>query len=89
MGSLWRAGEGQTKNWLAVLGIVVGAALTTDYLKDDFYDLFNAKARYLPKELGTDTEPAYFLAVLLVLAILAAWYWVVKWNEKTEKLVVE
>ncbi|MHA1911813.1 MAG: YeeE/YedE thiosulfate transporter family protein [Candidatus Kariarchaeaceae archaeon] len=84
MGSLWRSGEGQTKNWLAVLGIAVGAALTTEYIKDDFYDALNHEVIYLP-----DKFDSHILAILFVLVILALWYWAVKWNERTEKLVVE
>ncbi|MCG3218390.1 MAG: hypothetical protein KAR35_05270, partial [Candidatus Heimdallarchaeota archaeon] len=73
-----------TKNWLAVFGLIFGAALTTEHLKADFYDALDHEVVYLP-----DKFDSHVFAILFVLILLALWYWVVKWNERTEKLVVE
>jgi uncharacterized membrane protein YedE/YeeE len=74
-GSIWRAGEGHVKLWVAVLFFALGASLMR---------LFLARAGLL-RDLGA----AIFLPALVgwgpaiwsIVALMAAWYLLAGWNE--------
>jgi uncharacterized membrane protein YedE/YeeE len=81
-GSLWRAGEGHVKLWLAVLAFALSAAGTHVILQLVFeYSYF--KRGFLP-----DIFNSWLIALLFVFGIMYLWYWLAAWNEKTEKLVM-
>jgi uncharacterized membrane protein YedE/YeeE len=79
-GSIWRAGEGQVKLWVAVFFFAVGASITR---------LFLARAGLLG-ELGS----AIFLpdlagwagAMWSVVALMALWYLLSAWNESRKSV---
>jgi len=93
VGSLWRAGEGQVKLWFSVLGMFIALPITA-LMKSDLLQIFPAEmttsTMYLPDVFGSlvGDNPliGYMGAVLFVLAIIALWYIIVKWNERTGKL---
>ena len=81
-GSLWRAGEGHVKLWLAVLAFCLSAAGTHVILQVVFeYSYF--KRVFLP-----DIFNSWLLSLLVVFGIMYFWYWMASWNERTEKLVM-
>ena len=81
-GSLWRAGEGHVKLWLAVLAFCLSAAGTHVILQVVFeYSYF--KRVFLP-----DFFNSWLLSLLVVFGIMYFWYWMASWNERTEKLVM-
>ena len=79
-GSLWRAGEGHIKLWLAVLGFSLSAAVAHIALVDFRY----VNRRFLP-----DVWDSWILGILLPLGVMYCWYWLASWNERTEKLVMD
>jgi len=82
VGTLWRMGEGQVKLWFSAFGFLLVSPLSSKYIVPWVKDTlpFNMQFKnYLPDYIG------YGGAVLLVIAILALWYWFVVWNERTGK----
>ena len=74
-GSIWRAGEGQVKLWLALLGFALGAALARLALAQTGALAKLGWAVFLPSVVGWGG------AVVLTLAVLAAWALLATWNE--------
>jgi uncharacterized membrane protein YedE/YeeE len=82
VGSSWRAGEGHVKLWLALIGIIIAAPLTAEYIKPAFMNMLPAGMKqsvFLPNYF------TYFGAVVIMLLILLLWYIFAKWNERTGK----
>jgi len=80
VGSTWRTGEGQVKNWFAMIGLVLFMPLVAEYIKPGFLDAIPAGAKaheFLPDRLG------YTGAMVVMILILVIWYGFVKWNERT------
>ena len=80
-GSIWRAGEGHVKLWLAVLGYVGSATLVNEWLRRSGLATQLGTSVFLPDQLGWIGALA-FLALLLV-----GWYLFVRWNEASRRLV--
>ncbi len=80
VGSTWRAGEGHTKLWLALLGIVTAGPLTAEYLKPALLD---ALPEAMKQSVFLPDNYTYFGSVVIMLAILMIWYSFAAWNEKT------
>src|SRR5262245_15863468 len=74
-GSIWRAGEGQVKLWVALAGFALGAALTRLALVQVGALPALGWAVFLPSIVG------WGAAVVLTLAVLAAWALLATWNE--------
>jgi uncharacterized membrane protein YedE/YeeE len=74
-GSIWRAGEGQVKLWLALVGFALGASLTRLVLAQSGALQKLGWAVFLPGALG------WGVALVLTLAVLAAWALLATWNE--------
>ena len=74
-GSIWRAGEGQVKLWLALLGFALGAALTRLALTQAGALQKLGWAIFLPSALG------WGVALVVTLGVLAAWALLATWNE--------
>ncbi|MEA1972546.1 MAG: YeeE/YedE thiosulfate transporter family protein [Candidatus Cloacimonadota bacterium] len=82
VGTLWRAGEGHIKLWMAILGFVIMTPISKKIIVPAFTKIIPESLRkemFLPDYLG------YTGAVVLILFILLLWYIFVKWNEKTGK----
>ncbi len=88
VGSLWRSGEGQVKLWFSVLGMFITMPITAKF-KGDILRLLPAdqttSAMFLPDVFGGELI-GYIAAALFVLVIIALWYIIVQWNERTGKL---
>jgi uncharacterized membrane protein YedE/YeeE len=74
-GSIWRAGEGQVKLWVALIGFALGASLMRLALVQAGALNKLGWAVFLPSVLG------WGAAVLLTLAVVVAWAVVATWNE--------
>jgi uncharacterized membrane protein YedE/YeeE len=85
VGSLWRSGEGQVKLWLSVVGLTFGTLFTAKFIKTPIYDLFSPTQEFLPTMLGGGLV-GYFLGALVIVVIIALWYFIVSWNERSGKL---
>jgi uncharacterized membrane protein YedE/YeeE len=82
VGTLWRVGEGQVKLWFSALGLILISPLSSAYIVPLFDKIMPQSTRfrsYLPDYLGYDG------AFALIIGLLLAWYWFVKWNERTGK----
>ncbi len=74
-GSIWRAGEGQVKLWAALAGFALGASLTRLVLVQAGALQKLGWAVFLPSVVGWSG------AIVLTLAVLAAWALLATWNE--------
>jgi uncharacterized protein len=74
-GSIWRAGEGQVKLWVALLGFALGAALARLALVQAGALGKLGWAVFLPAVLGWGG------ALVLTVGVLAAWALLATWNE--------
>jgi len=83
-GSVWRAGEGHIKLMLAVIFFALSTSLFKAWIRSS--DSLNSLMGYrifLPDFL------TYKWSLILIIAIMLAYYIVTAWNEETEKFVVE
>lgn len=78
-GSIWRAGEGHVKLSAAVAMFAVGASLTRMVLVPNGLLRKLGVAVFLPSILG------WGQAMLLIVAVMAAWYVFATWNEQSKK----
>ncbi len=79
-GSLWRAGEGAIKLWLAVISFALSSAATHIALVD---------FRYVNRKFLPEVWDSWVIGILIPLGVMYLWYWVASWNEKSEKLLLE
>jgi uncharacterized protein len=83
-GSVWRAGEGHIKLMLAVIFFALSTSLFKAWIRSsEGINAFMGYGVFLPDFL------TYKWSVILVIAIMLAFYIVTAWNEETEKFVVE
>ena len=79
-GSIWRAGEGHVKLWLAVGGYVLSAALVSEWLRRSGIAARLGQSVFLPDGIGWDG------AIVFLFAVLVLWYILARWNEVTHRL---
>src|SRR2546426_1290202 len=79
-GSIWRAGEGQVKLWAAVVCFALGASAARLALGGALGKL--GIAVFLPAAVG------WGAALLLVIAVAAAWALAATWNEDARKFTI-
>ena len=80
VGSSWRAGEGHVKLWLALIGIIIAAPLTLEYVRPAF---LNILPTWMKQEIFLPNYFTYLGSIIIMLLILLIWYIFVKWNERT------
>ena len=78
-GSIWRAGEGHVKLWIAVAMFAAGASLMRQVLAEGEWLRKLGTAVFLPNVIGWGG------AMALVALVMAAWYLFASWNEATRK----
>jgi hypothetical protein len=81
-GSLWRAGEGQIKLIIALVGFALSAAGSHLMLGLVF------EWSYVNRVFLPDAFDSWLLALAFLFGLMFVWYLVVAWNERTEKLVI-
>jgi uncharacterized protein len=79
-GSIWRAGEGQLKLWVAIAGFALAASLTRLGLTTAGLGGKLGAAVFLPSVLGWGG------ALVLVIVVMAAWATAATWNEQSGRL---
>jgi uncharacterized membrane protein YedE/YeeE len=79
-GSIWRAGEGQVKLWVAIACFALGASLVRLGVTQLGLTGSLGVAVFLPAVLG------WGAALLVILGVAAAWALDATWNEQTGKL---
>jgi hypothetical protein len=79
-GAIWRAGEGHVKLWCAVALFAVGASLARMALGQAGLIRKLGTPVFLPSLVGWGG------ALLLIAGVMAAWYLVASWNERSQKL---
>jgi uncharacterized protein len=75
-GSLWRAGEGHIKLWMALLFFALGASTMRQWLVRTDLIRRLGSAVFLPDEIG------WAGAVWSVVLLMALWYLLSSWNEQ-------
>lgn len=80
VGSSWRAGEGHVKLWFALIGIIIAAPLTLEYIRPAFLNMMPA---WMHKDIFLPDYFSYLGSIIIMLLILLIWYIFVKWNERT------
>ncbi len=78
-GSIWRAGEGHVKLWIAVVMFALGTSLMRQALAPGEWLRKLGTAVFLPNVIGWGG------AMALVALVMAAWYLFATWNESTKK----
>src|SRR6266446_4622846 len=78
-GSIWRAGEGHVKLWVAVVFFAVGGSLARLILVQTQLLQKLGTAVFLPNLVG------WQWAMLLVVALMVSWYVFATWNERSRK----
>jgi len=81
-GSLWRAGEGHTKLWVAVIAFGLSGSLFRGWLADSGLINRLGEPLFLPDVIG------FKMALISVIAIMCLWYLLATWNEVKRKLVI-
>jgi len=81
-GSLWRAGEGHVKLWVAVVAFALSGSLFRAWMVDSGTIGRLGEAVFLPEIIG------FKMALLAVIAIMGLWYVLAMWNEVNRKLVI-
>jgi uncharacterized membrane protein YedE/YeeE len=79
-GSIWRAGEGQVKLWVAIACFALGASLVRLGVTQLGLTGSLGVAVFLPAVLG------WGASLLVILGVAAAWALTATWNEQTGKL---
>ena len=83
-GTLWRVGEGQVKLMMVVPFFAISSSIMTAWFKDQEFETDGLLGSYvyMPDAIG------YGPTLLVIGAVMIAWYLVVTWNEETNKLIV-
>jgi uncharacterized membrane protein YedE/YeeE len=81
-GSLWRAAEGHTKLWVALVSFGIAQSLVYTVLKKTGLLDKLGKAIFMPDAF------TWQLTMPILGAILILWVLIANWNEKTEKFVI-
>lgn len=96
-GTLWRVGEGQLKLWIVapIFGISNSfmnkwfSATDVEGLEAYLYDGITDAGKLGQFVYMPETFLGYGGTLALVVVVMAAWWLIVRWNEKSNKLIVE
>ena len=80
--SLWRAGEGQIKLWVALIGFALGGSYFREWLEESGWIMKIGEPVFLPDLIG------WKMALLAVVVLMILWYVLSVWNEVYKKMVV-
>ncbi len=94
-GSIWRAAEGQVKLWLTVIFFALSNAMLTQLFRRHDFEGMTAWREYSTTDAGIlgrfvylPDHFSYPSTVLLIGSLMALWYFIVRWNEKSKRLVI-
>ncbi len=81
-GSLWRAGEGHVKLWIALAAFALSGSYFRDWLVESRWIMKLGESVFLPEVIG------WRLGLLSILALMGLWVLFTLWNEVHKKLVI-
>lgn len=80
--SLWRAGEGQVKLWVALVGFALSGSYFREWLEESGWSMKLGEPVFLPDLIG------WKFGLMAVIVLMMIWYLLAVWNEVHKKLVV-
>lgn len=80
-GSLWRAGEGHVKLWIALVSFALSGSYFREWLEESGWIMKLGEPVFLPDFLG------WKFALISVIAVMVVWTLLAVWNEVHRKLV--
>ena len=80
--SLWRAGEGHIKLWIALLGFALAGSYFREWLEESGWIMKLGSPLFLPDVIG------WKFSLITVIAVMVIWTLLAVWNEVNKKLVV-
>ena len=81
-GTLWRAGEGHIKLWIALIAFALSGSYFREWLVESGWSMKLGEALFIPDLIG------WKMGIFSVCLLMLAWYLIVSWNEATRKLVI-
>ena len=81
-GTLWRAGEGHIKLWIALIAFALSGSFFREWLAVSGWSMKLGEALFIPELIG------WKMGIFSVCLLMLAWYLIVSWNEATRKLVI-
>tara|TARA_B100000315_G_C14400084_1_gene506053 strand:- start:81 stop:827 length:747 start_codon:yes stop_codon:yes gene_type:complete len=81
-GTLWRAGEGHIKLWVALIAFALSSSYFREWLGVSGWSMKLGEALFIPELIG------WKMGILSVCLLMLVWYLIVSWNEATRKLVI-
>jgi hypothetical protein len=81
-GTLWRAGEGHIKLWVALIAFALSGSYFREWLGVSGWTMKLGDALFIPDLIG------WKMGMFSVCLAMLVWYMIVSWNEATRKLVI-
>ena len=81
-GTLWRAGEGHIKLWIALIAFALSGSFFREWLATSGWSMKLGEALFIPDLIG------WKMGVFSICLLMLVWYLIVSWNEATRKLVI-
>ena len=81
-GTLWRAGEGHIKLWIALIAFALSGSYFREWLATSGWSMKLGEALFIPDLIG------WKMGVFSICLLMVVWYLIVSWNEATRKLVI-
>ena len=81
-GTLWRAGEGHIKLWIALIAFALSGSYFREWLAISGWSMKLGEALFIPDLIG------WKMGVFSICLLMVVWYLIVSWNEATRKLVI-
>ena len=81
-GTLWRAGEGHIKLWIALIAFALSGSYFREWLVESGWSMKLGEALFIPDLIG------WKMGMFSVCLLMLIWYLIVSWNEATRKLVI-
>ena len=81
-GTLWRAGEGHIKLWIALIAFALSGSYFREWLATSGWSMKLGEPLFIPDLIG------WKMGVFSICLLMLVWYLIVSWNEATRKLVI-
>ena len=81
-GTLWRAGEGHIKLWVALIAFALSGSYFREWLSTSGWSTKLGDALFIPDLIG------WKMGIFSICLLMLLWYIIVSWNEATRKLVI-
>ena len=81
-GTLWRAGEGHIKLWIALIAFALSGSYFREWLAISGWSMKLGEPLFIPDLIG------WKMGVFSICLLMVVWYLIVSWNEATRKLVI-